>query len=44
MIWNWRALLFLTTFSMLLVAAMIANVSDGKLSNQHGAWISQAMR
>ncbi len=43
MAWTWCALLFLTIFSMLFGAAMVANVSDGTLSNLHGAWLSQAM-
>jgi hypothetical protein len=41
---NWREFIVLAIFVLLFGAAMIANVSDGSLSNVRGAWVAQAMR
>jgi hypothetical protein len=44
MIANWREFIVLAIFVLLFGAAMIANVSEGSLSQVRGAWVTQAMR
>jgi hypothetical protein len=39
-----RDLLVLTFLVLLLGAAMIANVSDGPMSEYRGSWVSRASR
>jgi hypothetical protein len=41
---NWREWVLLLVFVLLFGAAMIANVSDGSLSQLRGAWVRQALR
>jgi hypothetical protein len=44
MLANWREFIVLAIFVLLFGAAVIANVSDGSLSQVRGAWLTQAMR
>ena len=44
MAWNWRDLVVLTFFVLLFGAAMIANVSDGPLTEHRGTWVTHALR
>ena len=41
---NWRELVWLVVFVLLFGAAMVANVSDGSMSQVRGAWVAQAIR
>jgi hypothetical protein len=40
----WREFVMLTMFVLLFGAAMVANVTDGRLNQLRGAWVAQAMR
>jgi hypothetical protein len=40
----WREFMVLTTFALLFGAAIVANVTDGRLHQLRGAWVAQAMR
>jgi hypothetical protein len=40
MSWRWRELVVLTFLILLLGAAMIANVSDGPMSEYRGSWVT----
>jgi hypothetical protein len=42
--WRWRDLVVLTFLVLLLGAAMIANVSDGPMSEYRGWWVTRASR
>jgi hypothetical protein len=44
MSWRWRDLVVLTFLVLLLGAAMIANVSDGPMSEYRGSWVTRASR
>ncbi|HWO37692.1 MAG TPA: hypothetical protein VNO32_53640 [Candidatus Acidoferrum sp.] len=44
MLANWREFIVLAIFVLRFGAAVIANVSDGSLSQVRGAWLTQAMR
>ena len=44
MSWRWRDLVVLTFLVLLLGAAMIANVSDGPMSEYRGSWVGRASR
>jgi|tagenome__1003787_1003787.scaffolds.fasta_scaffold20646112_3 uncharacterized BrkB/YihY/UPF0761 family membrane protein len=41
---NWRDWVWVSVFVILFGAALIANVSDGSMSNLRGAWVRQALR
>jgi hypothetical protein len=44
MAWNWRDLVGVSIFLLLLGSAVMANVGQGSLPNLRGAWVAQAMR
>jgi hypothetical protein len=44
MSWPWRDLVVLTFLVFLLGAAVIANVSDGPMSEYRGSWVTRALR
>jgi hypothetical protein len=44
MSWRWRDLVVLTFLVLLLGAAMIANVSDGPMSQYRGSCVTHASR
>ncbi len=44
MIRNWRELVWLVVFVFLFGAALLANVSDGPLTEHRGTWVTHALR
>ena len=44
MSWRWQDLVVLTFLVLLLGVAMIANVSEGPMSEYRGSWVSRASR
>jgi len=44
MIRNWRELVLLVVSVFLFGAALLANVSDGPLTEHRGMWVTHALR
>jgi hypothetical protein len=44
MSWGWRDLVGLTLLVLLFGAAMMANVSDGRMREHRGSWVTHALQ